>query len=60
MNPKLKAIFIDRGELFDPDGQKALNKWAEEHDIQIGIAIVDADVKKSSDGVFYIEQGEIQ
>ena len=60
MKPELKAIFIDRGELFDADGQKALQEWAEKHDIQIGIAIVDDDVKKSADGVFYIVEGEVQ
>jgi hypothetical protein len=60
MNPKLKAIFIDRGELFDKDAQNALERWAKKNDIQIGIAIVDDEVKKSTDGVFYIVEGEVQ
>lgn len=60
MNPKLKAIFINNGNMFDPDGQKRLQEWADKHDIQIGIAIVDADVKESADGVFYIVAGEVQ
>ncbi len=60
MKPELKAVFIDRGEIFDPDSLKALNKWAKDNDIQIGISIVDPDTKKSGDGVFYIVDGEVQ
>jgi hypothetical protein len=62
MNPRLRAVFIDRGESFDSDGLKMLKSWSEENDIQAIITIVD-DVPIDDEmeaGVFYIEEGKLK
>jgi len=59
MNPKLKAIFIDRGESYDSDSLKILDEWAKKNDIQAIITIVDDIPEDKEDGVFYIEEGEL-
>lgn len=59
MQPTLKALFVDKGENYDPDGLKALEKWAIENDLQCFITVVTGDEGESADGVFYIEEGRI-
>ena len=59
MNPKLKAMFIDRGETYDSDSLKELEIWAKEKNIQAFITIVDDIPEKHEPGVFYIEDGSL-
>lgn len=63
MNPKLKAIFIDKGESYDTNQLKSLKEWAESNDIQAFITIVD-DIPSEDEGLdpntFYIVEGEIR
>lgn len=58
-NPKLRAITIDRGESFDKENIKFLEKWGIENDMQCFITIVDEIPDIKQDGIFYIEEGEL-
>ncbi len=60
MNPKLRAIFYDKGESFDQESLNALHKWGIENDMQIIITRVSDTIETSSDSCFYIEEGEIK
>lgn len=60
MQPKLKSIFIDKGESYDKDSLKDLEEWAVEHGIQAFITIVSDIPEHKEDGVFYIEEGKIK
>ena len=57
--PKLRAIFMDRGESLDEDTLNAWGEWAKANDIQAFITIVDSIPEKLEDGVFYIEEGQV-
>ncbi len=57
--PKLRAIFMDRGESLDEDTLKAWGEWAKANDIQAFITIVDSIPEQLEDGVFYIEEGRV-
>lgn len=61
MNPKLRAIMIDRGESFDKKALKALQEWAINNDIQTIITIVDEipEVEDRDENSFYIESGSL-
>lgn len=51
MNPKLRAIAIDKGESYDKESLKSLGKWAKENDLQAFIAIVDEIPEELEEGV---------
>ena len=59
MDPKLRALFLDKGENYDADSLKELETWALENDLQIFITIVDSTQDTIGRGIFYIEEGEI-
>lgn len=60
MNPKLRAVFIDRGETYDKESLEELKKRAIENDIQVFITRVDDEVPDEKDeNVFYIVEGEL-
>jgi predicted ATPase len=59
LNPKLRAIFIDRGEAYDSNSLRELGTWAEKNDLQAIITIV-SDIPDAEDrdaNVYYIEEG---
>lgn len=59
MNPKLRAIFIDKGESYDSDSLKDLEQWATKNNLQAFITIVNDIPEEMEAGTFYIEEGEI-
>lgn len=59
MQPQLRAVFIDRGESYDTEQLQMLDKWANESDIQVFIAIVDSGEVGNVENAIYIEEGEI-
>jgi DNA repair exonuclease SbcCD ATPase subunit len=59
MNPKLRAIFIDKGESYDKKSLEALGKWAVENNLQAFITIVDEIPEVLKEDVFYIEDGQV-
>lgn len=60
-NPKLRAVFLDKGESMDPITLKEFAKWAEDNDMQAVITIVSEvpQPEDMEDNVWYIEAGEI-
>jgi len=60
LNPRLRAMFIDRGETYDSDSLRELEKWAEANNIQTFITIVDDIPDEKDSNVFYIEEGELK
>lgn len=60
-NPKLRAVFLDKGESMDSETLKAYSKWAEENSLQAIITIVSdvPDKESMQEGVWYIEDGNI-
>jgi len=61
MNPKLRAVFIDRGESFGQKRFTELKKWAKENDMQAIITkVVDEKPQDIPEGTYYIQAGEIQ
>ena len=59
MQPELKAMFLDQGEVYDKESLAELQKWAEESDVQVFITICsDENVGEEKDA-FYIVEGEI-
>jgi len=60
MNPKLRAVFYDKGESFDQESLNVLHKWGVENDMQVIITRVSDTIETSSDSCFYIEEGEIK
>jgi len=60
MNPKLKAVFIDRGESFGSKRLKALETWAKENKIQAIITkVVEEKPEDIPENTYYISNGEI-
>ena len=59
MKPELNAVFIDKGESYDKQGLKDLEKWAKENDLQAFITIVDSGEAGEVENAIYIESGEI-
>lgn len=59
MKPELNAVFIDKGESYDDQGLKDLEKWAKENDIQAFITIVDSGEAGEVENAIYIEAGEV-
>jgi len=59
MQPELRALFIDRGEAYDPEGLKQLDTWARDKDLQAIITMVSPIPDVLEPGVFYIEEGEL-
>lgn len=59
MDPKLRALFLDKGENYDAESLKELEAWALENDLQIFITIVDSTQDTTGRGIFYIEEGEL-
>jgi predicted nucleic acid-binding Zn-ribbon protein len=57
--PELRAVFLDRGESFDSDSLKELDKWATENDVLCITTIVDDIPEKLINGVFYIQEGHL-
>ena len=57
--PELRAVFLDRGESFDSDSLKELDKWATENDVLCITTIVDDIPDKMEAGVFYIQEGHL-
>lgn len=58
-NPELRAIFIDKGESFDKKRLAVLQDWAEKHDLQAFITVVEEIPENLEDGIFYISEGQI-
>ncbi len=60
MSPELRAVFIDRGEMYDNESRKALDEWAIENDIQAFITIVESIPEDNlEEGVFYVQEGVV-
>ncbi len=59
MDPKLRALLLDKGENYDTESLKELEAWALENDLQIFITIVDSTQDTIGRGIFYIEEGEL-
>jgi len=61
MRPKLKAIFIDRGESFGKKRFYELKNWAKKNDIQVIITkVIDSEPKKMPENTYYISEGIIK
>ena len=58
MNPKLKAVFVDRGESFGNKKLKQIKEWAKKNDIQIVLTRI-GETGDKQNNVFYIEEGKI-
>ncbi len=59
MNPKLRAVFIDKGEAYDVDNLKELQEWAIANDLQAIITVVDSTGGTSEGDVIYLEEGKV-
>jgi DNA repair exonuclease SbcCD ATPase subunit len=59
MDPKLRAVFIDKAESYDNKSLKDLEEWAVNNDIQAFLTIVSDDQPDDEEGVIYIEEGEV-
>ena len=57
--PNVRAVFLDRGESFDPQSLKELGDWAVANDIQVFITIVRDIPEKLEAGTFYISEGKV-
>ncbi|MCK4328754.1 AAA family ATPase [candidate division WOR-3 bacterium] len=61
MNPKLRAVFVDRGESFGYKRFAELETWAKVNNIQIIITrVVDSEPKSMPKNTFYILEGKIK
>lgn len=58
MNPKLKAVFVDRGESFGEKRLQQIKEWAEKNNIQVVLTKI-GEIGKEQENVFYIEEGKI-
>ncbi len=59
MDPKLRAICVDKGEAYDVNSLKDLHDWAVKNNLQAIITIVDSTEGASSGDVFYLEEGKV-
>lgn len=59
MDPKLRAVFIDKGEAYDMDQLDEYRGWAIKNDIQAIITIVDSEEGASEGDVYYLEEGKV-
>ncbi len=59
MDPKLRAVFLDKGEAYDVEQLNAYRKWAIKNDLQAIITIVDSTNGTSEGDVYYLEEGQI-
>jgi DNA repair exonuclease SbcCD ATPase subunit len=56
---ELKTIYIKRGESFDSASLAAIKAFAEQHDVQVIIEIVDDRYDKADDGIIWLEEGQV-
>jgi energy-coupling factor transporter ATP-binding protein EcfA2 len=55
----LKTVYIKRGESFDSASLDAIKKFAESHDIQVVMEVVDDGYDKEDAGIIWLEEGEV-
>lgn len=55
----LRTIYIKRGESFDRNSLASIKEFAEKHDVQIIMEIVDDSYADTEDGVIWLEEGQI-
>lgn len=61
MNPKLRAVFVDRGESFGHKRFAELERWAEENNIQVIVTkVVDSKPKSMPANTYYIYGGKVK
>jgi hypothetical protein len=61
MNPKLRAVFVDRGESFGHKRFAELESWAKVNDIQVIITkVVDSEPKSMPENTYYILEGRVK
>ena len=61
MNPKLRAVFVDRGESFGHKRFAELETWAKVNNIQVIITrVVDSEPKSMPENTYYILEGKVK
>ena len=61
MNPKLRAVFVDRGESFGHKRFTELETWAKVNNIQVIITkVVDSEPESMPADTFYILEGKVK
>lgn len=55
----LRTVYIKRGEAFDSDSLASIKAFAEKHDIQIIMEVVDDSYDCEADGVIWLEEGNV-
>ncbi len=55
----LRTVYIKRGEAFDRNSLASIKEFAEKHDVQIIMEIVDDSYSDDEDGIIWLEEGQI-
>ena len=55
----LRTIYIKRGESFDSASLASIKGFAEQHDVQVIMEVVDDSYSSDEDGVIWLEEGQV-